>query len=49
MRYPQEQHYMAFGDALIGVSSKDSEGRGFGLRTSVRIILEELEGEVLAV
>lgn len=47
-RYTPEDSYNAILDALDGTSSKGSDERGFGLRSSVRLA-NELGGEVLIV
>lgn len=48
MRYNEDEHYKAIHDALKGLSTKEEGGRGYGLRTSVKIFLEG-QGQVLIV
>lgn len=47
--YDEEEAHKAISDALKGLSSKGGKERGHGLRSSVRIFLEGLGGEVLIV
>ncbi|MGH9923606.1 MAG: ATP-binding protein, partial [Nitrososphaerales archaeon] len=47
--YDEEEAHKAIADALKGLSSKGGKERGHGLRSSVRIFLEGLGGEVLII
>lgn len=46
MKYKDDESHIAIRDALNGLSSKEDEGRGYGLRTCMEIFLKGLDGEV---
>ena len=47
--YAEGDSYKAISDAITGLSSKGGTERGYGLKSSVRIFLDGLEGEFLIV
>ncbi len=48
-KYNEEDHYKAIFDAVSGLSSRDESGRGFGLRTTTEMFVEDAGGQVLIV